>query len=40
MLVAGATEFDRYNPLVEVFGASQGMDADAIDAFWRFAGQL
>ena len=37
MILSGATTFERTNPLVEIFGASQNMDAAAIDAFWRFA---
>lgn len=40
MLIAGGTIYQRDNPLVTVFGASQGMDAAAIDAFWTFAGAL
>lgn len=40
MVLAGGTEFVRDNPLVNIFGQSQGMDADAIDDFWRFAAGL
>lgn len=40
MLLRGATTFERGNPLVEVFGASQGMNATAINDFWQFAGSL
>ncbi|MBB3937941.1 hypothetical protein [Aureimonas phyllosphaerae] len=40
MLVAGGQQFNRDDPLVAIFGASQDMDAAAIDAFWRFARSL
>lgn len=40
MLIAGGTQFVRDNDLVAIFGASQGMNAGAIDAFWRFAQEL
>lgn len=40
MILSGATSFERSSPLVAVFGGSQGMNADDIDAFWRFAEAL
>lgn len=37
MLLAGAGSFLRSNPLVETFGAMQGMTSDDIDQLWRDA---
>lgn len=40
MLLSGATQFDRYHPLVAPIGAAQGMTDEEIDQFWIAAGQL
>ncbi len=35
MLLAGATEFQRSNWFVDLFGAMQGLDSLARDQLWR-----
>ena len=40
MLLSGATQFERYHPLVAQFGAAFGMDEDQIDDLWRLAASL
>lgn len=37
MLIAGATTYQRTNPMVAIFAASQNMDEAATNAFWQFA---
>lgn len=31
MLLSGATQFDRYHPFTETFGAARGMTPEQID---------
>jgi hypothetical protein len=40
MLLKGAVSFNRDHPLVEAFGAMQGMTSDQIDDLWRAAAAL
>lgn len=40
MLLTGATQFERANPLVDAFGAMYGMDKEQIDDLWRVAAAL
>lgn len=40
MLLQGAIAFHRHHPLVEAFGATQGMTAEQIDDLWRMAASL
>jgi len=40
MLVCGATEFHRSNPMVPVLGQALGKDAVALDALWSAASAL
>jgi len=40
MLLSGATEFRRDNPLTSIIGQTQGMDDEAIDNLFIFAAKL
>ena len=40
MVLCGATQFSRNHPLVEQFGAANGMTDDQIDALWIAAAKL
>lgn len=40
MLLKGATVFERAHPLVDVFGAAQGMSSAQVDDLWRAAALL
>jgi len=40
MALQGATTFVRSNPLVETFGAMQGMTPEQVDDLWRAASLL
>ena len=40
MLICGATEFHRTNPIVALLGAALGKDATALDAIWIAAFNL
>ena len=40
MLLSGATQFDRYHPLVAQIAAAQGMTDDDVDQFWLAASVL
>ena len=40
MLLQGATTFERHHPLVEAFGAMNGMTPQQVDDLWRMAAGL
>ena len=40
MILSGATSYYRSSPLTATFGVMAGMDATALDAFWRFCAGL
>jgi hypothetical protein len=40
MLIAGASEFDRYNPMTESLAHFMGLTDDQLDALWREGAQL
>lgn len=40
MILCGATVFSLKHPLTQAFATMSGMDAAALDAFWRFCAEL
>lgn len=40
MLLTGATQFERANPLVDAFGGMYGMGPEQVDELWRAASAL
>jgi hypothetical protein len=40
IVLVGATQFDRANPLVSAFGANANMNSAALDAFWIYCSNL
>lgn len=40
MLLQGATKFERHHPLVEAFGALNGMTPSQVDDLWRSAAAM